>query len=72
MAFFWALEPWAVRLPEAQLPAAADAPAVDAVELLSEPHALSANVAVKAIPAMMPDRWSFTVFPSSGSHLRAP
>jgi hypothetical protein len=54
MAFFWAVEPDAVRLPVAQLPAAAEAfaapPAFDDV-LLSEPQAASDSAAVKAMPA---------------------
>jgi hypothetical protein len=54
MALAWAVDPCAVRLPLAQLPAAAEAfaapPAVDDV-LLSEPQAASESAAVKAMPA---------------------
>jgi hypothetical protein len=51
MAFFWAVEPCAVRLPDAQLPAAAEASLPLSGVVLSEPHAASASVAVKAMPA---------------------
>jgi hypothetical protein len=50
-----------------QLPGAAEAPELPAPsEVLSEPQAASASVAVKAMPATQPTRWSFTVFPSDG------
>jgi len=51
MAFFWAVEPCAVRLPVPQLPGAAEAVLPLPVEVLSEPQAASASVAVKAMPA---------------------
>src|SRR3954452_10894196 len=51
MAFFCAVEPCAVRLPSAQFPAAAEASEPPAGVLLSEPHAVSASIAVKAMPA---------------------
>jgi hypothetical protein len=55
MAFFWAVEPEAVRLPVPQDVAAADdeppADDDDFESLLSEPHAASEIRAVKAMPA---------------------
>ncbi|GIF11118.1 hypothetical protein Ate01nite_11500 [Actinoplanes teichomyceticus] len=56
-------------MPPTQVPAdgAAAPPASDLVSVLSEPQALSAIVAVKAMPATRPDRWNFTVVSPSGS-----
>ena len=66
MAFFCAVEPWAVRVPVAQSPAAERRSRLPGAALLSEPHAASASVAVNAMPAMMPCRLSFTCCPFEG------
>jgi hypothetical protein len=50
MAFFWAEEPCAVKLPDEQFADAAELSPVGSA-VLSDPQAVSASVAVKAMPA---------------------
>src|SRR6476661_9719604 len=68
MAFFWAEEPSAFRVPLGQSVAELPEDELDEVPpdaapaLLSEPHAARAIEPTRATPATWPRRWIFTVF----------
>src|SRR3954454_7825639 len=69
MAFFWALEPAAVRRPDGQAAAEAELeapPVVGAALLLSLPQAVSASAEARATATRLPVLVTFTVLGPSG------